>query len=78
MHCYKMNTVIKLSSYHLEFALSKLISDTLSFVNSLEVFVPTWPLEGTADKRVSAAAAAVVWHPRKKADKDKTTDSCSR
>lgn len=72
-----MNVVIKFSSYHLEFSISKLISDFELCFNSLEVFVATWPLEGTADKRVSAAAAA-VWHPRKKADKDKTTDSCSR
>lgn len=73
-----MNTVIKFSSFHLQFAISKLISGSLSSVLTLLKFLsPHGPLEGTADKRVSAAAAA-VWHPRKKADKDKTTDSCSR
>lgn len=50
--------------------------------NSPEVLSTQAPPEGTADKRFplqhAAAAAAVVWHPRKKADKDKTTDSCSR
>lgn len=70
-----MNTVIKFSSFHFHFP----ISDTLSSVLTLLKFVfPRGPLEGTADKRVSAAVAAVVWHPRKKADKDKTTDSCPR
>lgn len=74
-----MNTVIKFSSYYLQFPISKLISDTLSSVLTLLKFLsPHGPLEGTADKRGSAAAAAAVWHPRKKADKDKTTDSCSR
>lgn len=80
-YCYEEKEVINTWA-NVSTTYQTLISCTPSSpcFNSAEVLSQA-PPEGTADKRFPlqrAAAAAVVWHPRKKADKDKTTDSCSR